>query len=278
MDLARAKREGIELFTHKSTEGSTFVDPYFDDAMNRARPVRFTVLGGYHVLWPNNPAAQADFWFNTVNRVAPWWGSHPCWVWQIDAELFQEFSPYRAPTVAEINACGDRIVTRAHCKPSQVTVYAPEWLYGGQLRGLKYRNLWASHYVNGQGSPQRLYPGDKGSIWNPYSGIAPTVGQFTSSATIAGQSPADANAIRVTGVKQLQALFLGGTVKPEPGGLSMADAQSIHEDIQVVLHGGIPDAKGKVTVTHPKNIDAIYDRVDSLEATLARIEAKLGAS
>lgn len=215
MDLARAKREGIELFTHKSTEGSTFVDPFFDDAMSRAKSVGFAVLGGYHVLWPNNPASQADFWFNTVNRIAPWWNSHPCWVWQIDAELFQEFNPYRAPTVAEVNACGDRIVARSKCKPSQVAVYAPKWLYGDQLKGLKYRNLWASAYVNGSGSPQHLYPGDKAGIWNAYSGIAPTIGQFTSSATIAGQAPADANAIRVSSPAALQALFLGGQSKQE---------------------------------------------------------------
>src|SRR6266498_4670246 len=223
MDLARARSEGIALFTHKSSEGSTFVDSYFDNAMAKAKPVNFPVLGPYHVLWPNNPASQADFWFNTVNRIAPWWKDHPCWIWQIDAELFQEFQPYRKPTVTEINACGDRIKARSGCHSSQIVVYAPEWLYGDALGGLKYRNLWASRYVGGSGGFKNLYPGDGATLWRAYSGITPVVGQYASTATIGGQSPADANGIRVTSDAALQALFLGDNVNMDLTDANLAE-------------------------------------------------------
>jgi hypothetical protein len=209
MDLAKARSEGISVFTHKSSEGNTYLDPNFRNAMDRARSVNFSVLGPYHVLWPLNPVSQADDWYAKVEQNAPWWREHPCWIWQIDAELFQNFSPYRQPTVAEINSCGDRIVARTGCKPSQVVVYAPEWLYDGGLGGLKYRNLWASNYVPGSGGFKQLYPGDSSTRWHAYSGITPIVLQYTSSATIAGQAPADANGIIVATDADLQALFLG---------------------------------------------------------------------
>lgn len=222
MDLALAKQQGISLFTHKSSEGSTYTDPNFDEAMTRAQAAGFPVVGAYHVLWPNNPAAQADFWISVVNQYAPWWRQHPCWIWQIDAELFQEFNPFRQPTVSEINQCGDRIVAQTGVKPSQVVVYAPEWLYGSGLSGLKYRCLWASNYTSGSGGFKTLYPGDTSTRWHAYSGITPTILQYTSTATIAGQSPADANAIRVNSDAELQALFLGGD------DMSQADIDAIN--------------------------------------------------
>lgn len=235
MNLALAKQQGISLFTHKASEGSTFTDPNFAQAMGRAQPVNFPVLGTYHVLWPNNPLAQADFWISRVNTYAPWWRNHPCFIWQIDAELFQNFNPYRQPTVAEINACGDRVVNGTGIKPSQVVVYAPEWLYSGTLTGLRYRCLWASSYAPGTGSFQSLYTaagGDGSSRWHAYSGITPTILQYTSTATIAGQSPADANAIRVSSDAALQGIFTTGD-----DGMSADDVTAVnaHTDQMLAL-------------------------------------------
>lgn len=218
MNLAKARAEGIDGFTHKASEGSTFTDPNFAQAMTRAKAAGFPVCGSYHVQWPNNPVEQADFWFSRVETFAPWWRQHPCWIWQIDAELFQNFKPYRQPTPTEINALGDRIVTLSRCKPTQVVVYPPEWLYGNTLGGLKYRNLWASNYVPGSGGFKQLYPGDGSPRWHDYSGITPTILQYTSGATIAGQTPADANAVRVNTIADMQALFLPADPPPDPIG------------------------------------------------------------
>jgi hypothetical protein len=248
MDLAKARAEGIALFTHKSSEGNTYLDPNFANAMDRAGPVNFPVAGAYHVLWPGNPLSQADDWFLKVDTYCSWWRDHPCWIWQIDAELFQNFKPYRQPSVAEINTCGDRIVARAGCKPSQVVVYAPEWLYGDTLGGLKYRCLWASNYAPGSGGFKQLYPGDSSSRWHSYSGITPTILQYTSNATIAGQAPADASAIRVTSEADLQALFLGDPDMP------LTDAEwtkltgIVHTEVQAGVVDTLQGVPGQVQV------------------------------
>lgn len=258
MDLARARRDGIALFTHKASEGTSFTDPYVDDAMARGRSV-FSVLGTYHVLWPQNTAAQTDHWIAVTGQSAPWWRDHPCFVWQIDAELFQNFTPYRPPTVAEINACGDRLVALLGINPERVVVYAPKWLYQDGLRGLKYR-LWASAYVTGSGGFKALYPGDGNNRWDAYSGLTPTILQFTSSATIAGQSPTDANAIKVGSDAALQALFLG-----TPGGTDMAlDAETqayfdqkfaaMHDEHSLIIHGDSG---------HPNSLDSIRSTQDA---------------
>lgn len=294
LDLARARSEGVSLFTHKSSEGSTYVDPYFDPAMTRAKPAGFPVVGAYHVLWPEHPVEQADFWLDTVNRLAPWWRDHPCWIWQVDAELFSNFKPYRKPTVAEINACGDRIRARSGCRPGQVVVYAPEWLYGDGLGGLKYRNLWSSRYVSGSGGFKAIYPGDKAPLWRVYSGITPVIGQYASSATIAGQSPADANAIRVNGVADLQAIFLGdppvtpdeidaiataaaakvwATLLEAPGGLSIAAGARLAETDQHVSRL-TKATSGNVWDENLANPDATV--VDSARDRLVHVDKSVG--
>jgi hypothetical protein len=87
-------------------------------------------------------------------------------------------------------------------------VYAPAWVYGNNLRGLSYP-LWSSRYVSGSGTASGLYPGDTSAYWASYSGIVPAVLQFTSSATIAGQTTCDANAFRGS-LAELTALLAPG--------------------------------------------------------------------
>jgi hypothetical protein len=76
-------------------------------------------------------------------------------------------------------------------------VYAPKWVYGDSLAGLSYP-LWASSYVAGSGGFKALYPGDASSRWAAYSGQKPAILQYSSSATIGGQTTSDANAYRGT--------------------------------------------------------------------------------
>jgi hypothetical protein len=91
-------------------------------------------------------------------------------------------------------------------------VYAPKWVYGNALAGLDYP-LWASSYVTGSGTASGLYPGDTSSKWSAYSGQVPLILQFTSSATIAGQTTSDANAYRGTLTELLQDLCPGWEVE-----------------------------------------------------------------
>jgi hypothetical protein len=105
-------------------------------------------------------------------------------------------------------------------------VYAPKWVYGDSLTGLGYP-LWASSYVNGSGTGASLYAkagGDSSSRWNAYSGRIPAILQFSSSATIAGQTTCDANAFRGT-LDQLKALVAPG--KDHDVALNKDDAKTV---------------------------------------------------
>lgn len=58
-------------------------------------------------------------------------------------------------------------------------------------------------------------------------------------------------------------------------GLSMADADSLHNDIVVLMHGGLPGPDGKTVVTHTANIDSISEDVETLKSNVAKIMTKL---
>lgn len=288
MDLARAKKEGIALFTHKVAEGIGFYDdPYFKPAMDRANAVGFDVVGGYYVNHPGDQIVQADHFVDLVNRLAPWWRQHPCWVWQIDAEKFDYMT--RAPSVAEINAFGDRVVAKTGCSPKAILVYAPAWLYGNSLGGLKYRNLWSSSYVSGSGPFKNLYPGDKGFGWNVYSGIQPIIWQFTDAATIAGQGPADANAIRVASVAELHTLFGGNGDDDMPSAQEVAaavwafpfknvKANSVASAQQRLFDevGGHAYSADHGVVTLNAQVAALNARVDALTTVLNHVASGSG--
>lgn len=207
MDIALARKQGIDFLSHKITEG-TNVRHNAGAVLVAGAAARMPVLGGYHVLYGKQTASISDqvgWYLETLTEEFPGWREYPCFIHQIDAEKFK-YMP-RKPTVGEINTFGDLVVERAGCLPTQVVAYAPHWLYGETLVGLRYR-LWASAYVAGTGSPQALYPGDSDFRWAPYSGIEPTLLQFSSSANIGGNHTCDANAVRVDTRRQLVELFI----------------------------------------------------------------------
>jgi hypothetical protein len=44
---------------------------------------------------------------------------------------------------------------------------------------------------------------------------------------------------------------------------------ALHHDLQVILHGGVPDPKtGKVDVTHTRNLDSIFAELDAIKRKL----------
>jgi hypothetical protein len=78
--------------------------------------------------------------------------------------------------------------------------------------------------VAGSGGFKGLYPGDSSSRWNAYSGQVPEILQYSSSATIGGQTTCDANAYRGT-LAELTALLAPGWDIDMP--LTPADAQLV---------------------------------------------------
>lgn len=222
MNLVKAKAEGISGFTHKAAEGipggnGYYFDPWFPEAMRRAKAAAFPVIGAYYVNWPGDQISQADHFVALVQKYAPWWRD-VCFLFQLDAEKFS-YMP-RAPTMGENNQFCARVQARTGCPAHMKCIpnYAPAWLYGGGVATMNVPNWWQSAYGNNPfGQFNRVGPSNNDARWAPINGKTPAILQYASQTTIAGQRPADANAVRVNTVAELQALFGGiGDDMPTP--------------------------------------------------------------
>jgi hypothetical protein len=202
--LGAAAAEGISFVTHKAGGDATDAElPAWWAGVRTLDPQK-VLLGAYWVLFPGNPAGRADDFLARLDSACPGWRDRP-FLLQADCEKWNGDAG-TVPSKAEITAFCDRLVARV--PKLRPVVYAPKWVYGDGLAGLSYP-LWASSYVTGAAGFKTLYPGDSSSRWAAYSGQTPAILQFTSSATIGGQTTCDANAYRGT-LDQLVALVAPG--------------------------------------------------------------------
>jgi GH25 family lysozyme M1 (1,4-beta-N-acetylmuramidase) len=206
----------VHIVTHKITEGIGWTDP---DVASRAPSLRrFAAPGFYHVLWPtnsqDNPQNQARWFVDEVVRVARWMLTHQCPVLQGDFEIFSNFRRYRAPTISECNSWMSWVAhywALAGGNPPAILAYAPHWVYGSAVTGLK-APWWASSYVSGSGNYHSLYPGNGSTRWDQVPGHPATILQYTDAASYPGAaSGVDGNGARgVSTAAELQQLLLGG--------------------------------------------------------------------
>lgn len=204
-DFRTAIGQGFTFFTHKA--GGDANDAELGLWWSLMKPYRDRVLlGAYWVQYPGNPAGRADTFLARLDSQCPGWRDAP-FMLQVDCEIWGGDTS-TAPGKSDIKAFCDRL--RSKVPTLTPIVYAPKWAYGDSLSGLGYP-LWASSYVGGSGAASVLYPGDGSSRWGAYSGQTPAILQFSSSATIAGQTTCDANAFRGT-LDQLMALVAPGWI------------------------------------------------------------------
>jgi hypothetical protein len=202
-DARAAVAEGFSFITHKV--GGDADDAEIGTWWNLMKGYRDrVVLGGYWVLYPGNPVGRADAFLARLDSQCPGWRDAE-FILQVDGEVWGGDTTTR-PGKADLQAFCGRL--RAKMPKLMPFVYAPKSMYGDTLTGLGYP-LWASSYVSGTGAASALYPGDTSTRWAAYSGQTPAILQFTSSATIAGQTTCDANAFRGT-LAQLKALAAPG--------------------------------------------------------------------
>jgi hypothetical protein len=202
--IGDAVAEGFTFFTHKA--GGDANDAEIGTWWSGVKGLSTTkaLLGAYWVLYPGSAASRADQFLARLDATCSGWRNRP-FILQVDCEEWSGDAS-TVPTKSDIKTFCDRLVAKMpKLKP---IVYAPEWVYGDKLSGLGYP-LWASSYVSGSGAASKLYPGDSSSKWHAYSGQTPAILQFTSSATIAGQTTCDANAYRGS-LAQLTALVAPG--------------------------------------------------------------------
>jgi GH25 family lysozyme M1 (1,4-beta-N-acetylmuramidase) len=290
MDLSAAKNDGVSFFTHKALEGTNYWyrDAHYKEALNRARSAGIPVLGAYHVLHgidgapgSGSPELQAEQFYNLVNSETPFWRDVP-WIWQCDAEKFSYMQ--RQPNLDEIHRFMDKLHSLAGGH-GYYSVYAPKWLYGDTLTGIRY-DLWASNYdFSGSARPYRQQWADVSQAiqegrtpgFKAYSGKEPLILQFSSDATIGTQSICDINKFRGT-LQELLALAGGQTGTPLPGGtMSVFDevvGQGPEEFAQHAVRTAIGwtwfhafHANYKSDTTHAK-LDALATKVDGLKLEL----------
>jgi hypothetical protein len=187
--VGSAMAEGIAFLTHEA-DGDAALGSWWDGVRD-LDPAR-VLLGASWPLHPGNPAGRADAFLARLDATCPGWHDRP-FLLRVGCEGGDD--PGTEPGQADIQAFCARLTARMpQLRP---IVYAPKRVYGDSLTGLPYP-LWASSYVAGSGGFKALYPGDGSSRWAAYSGQAPAILQYSSSATIGGQGTSNANAYRGT--------------------------------------------------------------------------------
>ena len=157
----------------------------------------FPLLGPYHVLRTSSSvAAEVRNLLDTCEANAPWWTEVPGWFFMLDCESWGPDAP--APNLARIHEAADRLVTQTG---KRVLVYAPQWVYGDSLAGLRYPLVSSKYGGNPAVNFRSGYDqagGDASGRWSRYSGIQPTILQYGSRLIIGSQPTCDANAFRGT--------------------------------------------------------------------------------
>jgi hypothetical protein len=198
LDLARCRREGIEFVIIKSSEGSSFVDQEFAANLAEARVAGLLAVAYHYVRANATAAAQVA----NVARVVP-----------RDVPVIPDVEA-GSGGVALVRELVDRLRAAGYRVP---LLYLPRWYWqqigSPSLAGLP--PLWSSRYPDiVVGSLADEWADVPGQYWNGYGGLGVAVLQFTSSASIAGHRPIDANAFR--GTRDELAAVLGYTEMEDP--------------------------------------------------------------
>jgi hypothetical protein len=252
-NMARVISEGFSFMTHKA--GGDGNDAELADWWKAAKPHRAVsievdekgeefladangkpgvLVGAYWVLRPDlsgSAVNKADAFLARLDSQAPGWRD-AMFILQLDCESWGDSSGKKKPNKAYIKAACDRL--RAKAPKLMPIVYASAGDYGDGLSGLGYP-LWNARYSVSYrtGTASGLYSAalSAGSGWKAYSGQVPAIWQFTSSATIVGQTTCDANAFRGT-LDELTALLAPGW--SDDMALSDADRTLIADQFKAV--------------------------------------------
>lgn len=271
MDLAAARRAGVSFFVHKATgagdaEGGRYSDPYFAQAMSRARSAGIPALGAYHVLAPAAQAtieSQVDQFLSAVNAAAPWWREAP-WIWQADCE---DWGTGVWPTAGDAKAFLDLL--KARTGHGLTVAYLPRHHYV-DAPDIGHE-VWNADYHTSGSSLSELYPGDGDRGWAPYaSGRSPLILQYASDAHIGSQPRCDANAVKMS--EQQLVERCGGV---EVAFMDDVNAAALAWRVDALVHGldvvaGGPTKGEKVTLKVPAAPVAISDtQTQTIAATVA---------
>lgn len=238
----------------KMSEG-TWTDPYFVETFGQVRTAGMAFGGPYHVLWPAQPGQAAWVW-RRIHDLCPWLINPPAGFAPVlmgDFELFQEFDPFRAPTLAECHQFLDEFKALSGWNASQLWAYMPEWLYGSSvISQLRYPWVSSKYGSNPCANYMTVYAsggGDNSSRWTPNTFAL----QYGSCNDIDGLTACDMNAARMT-VANMQAFLLEGD---DVGTVDSLTPAALDQIVKAVLAGGITSSTGltQTLATRIANID-----------------------
>jgi hypothetical protein len=224
--VGTALSEGISFITHKAGGDTRYGDPELGAWWQTVKDTDPTevLLGTYWIPRPDlypNATGRADDWLDMLDLECPGWREREHML-QVDAELWNGNIASR-PDRNHLLALGGRLVSRM--PKLRPIVYASAGQYGNSLMGLPWP-LWNARYPSnvalGFKQVYALLGGDNGSGWVIYSGQMPAVWQYSSKATIGGQTTCDANAFRGS-LNDLKALVAPGWSDDMPTAKEIVD-------------------------------------------------------
>jgi hypothetical protein len=285
--IGSALAEGISFITHKAGGDSSGGDSELAAWWSGVKGISSArvLLGTYWVPRPDlysSPVGEAARWVGVLDARCPGWRDRP-FILQMDAERWPAGNQTK-PSRWYLQSLGDRLKELA--PKLRPICYASAGQYGNTLAGLTFP-LWNARYPSSAtGGFKALYVrvgGDSGAGWGSYSGQAPAIWQYTSSATIGGQSTSDANAYRGT-LTQLVALVAPGWAQ-ERIIMDAADVVAIRAAIQAELgeffavgrqpaeKGALPESK----IGHDAMSQGIPDTINGGSARAYELIGDIGA-
>lgn len=137
IDFNQVRDSGISIVYIKSSEGFSFVDPYFEQNYNNAKVAGLKV-GFYHYVTATNVSeaiSQAEFFVSTIS------GKNP------DCKLAMDFESFGNLDVDSINQIGLAFIRRVEeLSGKEVIVYSDEYNASNTFYNLSSYPLWVAQY------------------------------------------------------------------------------------------------------------------------------------
>lgn len=239
--LQRAASEDFDFGIFKASEGAGFQDSTFTRNLDVGRDASL-LCAAYHYQRPDSVADQVAI----IRRTVP-----------LDCPVIPDVES-GSGSLDLTRQLVDALRTEGYSVP---LAYIPNWFWQGHwgspdLSGLP--PLWSSRYASTSGYASQVYQDVPDWYWNGYGGLHTEVLQFTSSATVAGRSPIDANAYRGSR-DQLAALLT------EEDDMPLSDSDL--DDIQLRAYRGVSDVLADIGL--PPDVPShVRDRARHLRGPL----------